>query len=119
MGYPLEPLSYRSWHGRLMEAARGEGAEALVPFLPLVPAVEEMESLQPPAGPPLRHDDANVRGGLAGTGIECTPLSAELMKKYIQSFVQRGILPPPPQIFAAGLGEAPVNADNYVARSVE
>jgi phthiocerol/phenolphthiocerol synthesis type-I polyketide synthase E len=113
MGYPMETLSYRDWHGRLMEAARGGGAEALVPFLPLVPPVEEMESAEAPAGPPLRHDDASVRQGLAGTGIECTPLSVELMRKYVQSFVERGILPPPPQVPAVALGDRTADADNY------
>ena len=113
IGYRLEPLSYASWHARLMEAARDERAEALVPFLPLVPSVEEVESSQPSSDLLPRYDDSNVRRGLSGTAIECPPLNADLMGRYIQFFIDRGILPAPLQAPVAALGGVPVGADDH------
>jgi thioester reductase-like protein len=96
MGYALAPLPYDLWYERLLEAARPEKDQALIPFLPVITALRVVQA-RTHSAPILEHlDDTNTRRGLAGSGIHCPPMSAELVERYVSAFAEQGFFPPPP-----------------------
>jgi thioester reductase-like protein len=96
MGYALDPLPYDVWYERLLAAARPEKDQALIPFLPILSALY-VALARTDGDPVLEHpDDPNTRCGLAGSGIHCPPMSAELIERYISAFAEQGFFPPPP-----------------------
>ena len=103
MGYPLRMLPYPTWKRELLAADHRGEDNALLPFLPLLD--DDMESWTPEQGPsehtevrpqPWRHDGTNTEQGLAGSGITCPPLDAELVHTYMRYFVEVGFLDPAP-----------------------
>ncbi|MEV6276401.1 thioester reductase domain-containing protein [Nocardia sp. NPDC051832] len=47
------------------------------------------------SGTPVSWDDSNARIALAGSGIDCPPMSIDLIDRHIDYFVQTGFLPAP------------------------
>ena len=66
--------------------AGAETAAALAPFLSATP-LDNM--------PDATFDDANVREGLAGSGISCPPIDGALLRRYFEWFIDCGYLPAP------------------------
>ncbi|KXP09127.1 hypothetical protein AXK57_15150 [Tsukamurella pulmonis] len=88
-GYAGEELPFGQWCERAAELAEREGDEtaaALAPFLSATP-LDNM--------PDATFDDANVREGLAGTGIVCPPIDGALLRRYFEWFIDCGYLPAP------------------------
>ena len=74
---------------QVLELAEREGDEtaaALAPFLSATP-LDNM--------PDATFDDANVREGLAGSGISCPPIDGALLRRYFEWFIDCGYLPAP------------------------
>ncbi len=88
-GYDGERMPFGQWCESAAELAEREGDEtaaALAPFLSATP-LDKM--------PDATFDDANVREGLAGTGIACPPIDGALLRRYFQWFIDSGYLPAP------------------------
>ena len=88
-GYAGEELPFGQWCERAAELAEREGDEtaaALAPFLSATP-LDNM--------PDATFDDANVREGLAGSGISCPPIDGALLRRYFEWFIDCGYLPAP------------------------
>ncbi|NMD55558.1 MULTISPECIES: non-ribosomal peptide synthetase [Tsukamurella] len=88
-GYAGEELPFGQWCERAADMAEREGDEtaaALAPFLSSTP-LDNM--------PDATFDDANVREGLAGTGIVCPPIDGALLRRYFEWFIDSGYLPAP------------------------
>ncbi|MFG3282494.1 amino acid adenylation domain-containing protein [Streptomyces sp. NPDC048111] len=85
-GYPLAEKSLPDW----VECIKADPANAAYPLL----------SLFDPAGgggefAAVRFDDADTRAHLAGTGVACPDLDADLFRTYLGYFVRAGYLPAP------------------------
>jgi thioester reductase-like protein len=94
-GYPLRRLPYRDWYHELSSAIeRGEENELRL-YLPLFGADAPAEEVGYEGSKPDFATD-NLRAALDGSGIECHPIDAELMGRYLDYFVRTGFLPAPP-----------------------
>lgn len=99
-GYAGEELPFAQWCERaadLAERTGDETAAALAPFLSATP-LDRM--------PDATFDMANVREGLAGSGIECPPIDGALLRRYFDWFIDRGYFPGPAAVAGAGAGVA-------------
>ena len=112
-GYPLEWMKSGEWERHLLEVIRSgaNGAEnALAPFAPVVANFEayaEQASAEGHTGQ-MKHilfDDRNTRAAIAGSGIHCPEVDADLLTVYFDFFVRTGFLPPPPAETGVRVGE--------------
>ncbi|MER7394137.1 thioester reductase domain-containing protein [Streptomyces sp. NPDC000151] len=85
LGYQLDELDRPLWSA----AVHADRDNAL---LPLLHAFEMMTSDTDAFYPPI--DTAETDAALAGTGIECPPLTRELLATYVDFFVHEGHFPP-------------------------
>jgi thioester reductase-like protein len=86
-GYELDELDWETWS----EKVGGDADNAL---RPLLHAFEMMTSDTDGFYPPI--DTSETLAALAGTGVECPPLTAELFARYVEFFVEVGHFPPAP-----------------------
>ncbi|MFD8645985.1 type I polyketide synthase [Streptomyces zaomyceticus] len=86
-GYALAEEEGRSWNERV--AASADNA-----LRPLLHAFEMMTSDTDGFYPPI--DTSETLAALAGTGVDCPPLTAELFARYVEFFVEVGHFPPAP-----------------------
>jgi thioester reductase-like protein len=84
LGYRIEELPYAEWRAVLVERAVATG-NALAPLLPLFVEHDQTEWLQLPP-----YDDASTKAALAGSGITCATVDAQLMRRYVERFVVSG-----------------------------
>jgi thioester reductase-like protein len=94
LGYSLRRLSHAEWKREILAAIEGPAGNALAPFLPYFAQQKRAEDA--PLRPVSQVDHRNTRSGLAGSGIECPAVDAEVLRRYIQYFVETGILEAPP-----------------------
>jgi amino acid adenylation domain-containing protein/thioester reductase-like protein len=99
-GYKLEQLPYRQWREKLLEVAGRSPDHALYPLLPLF--IEQVPGTAGLTVPEIftqdrepNFDCQNLLTGLAGSGIVCPPLEAELFNTYLAYFTRSGYLPTP------------------------
>ncbi|MER7970460.1 hypothetical protein ABTX35_15940 [Streptomyces sp. NPDC096080] len=85
MGYPFRETDRDEWSA----AVRADRTNAL---LPLLHAFELMTSYTDAFYPQL--DTAETEAALAGTGIDCPPLTEELFATHMDFFVEEGHFPP-------------------------
>ncbi|MCT9933569.1 thioester reductase domain-containing protein [Planotetraspora sp. A-T 1434] len=90
LGYRLETVDYLDWLSRL-DDLREEDGNALFPL------VHQFARTQEPASAPFTCRATSA--ALSGSGVECPPLDAELLRTYIRHFVDTGFLPPPERGF--------------------
>ncbi|MFF8807145.1 thioester reductase domain-containing protein, partial [Streptomyces omiyaensis] len=93
-GYELAEQEWEEWS----EKVGGDAGNAL---RPLLHAFEMMTSDTDGFYPPI--DTSETLAALAGTGVECPPLTAELFERYVEFFVQAGHFPPVPSREPAGV----------------
>ncbi|MCX4987060.1 type I polyketide synthase [Streptomyces sp. NBC_00572] len=86
-GYALDERDRRSWHEEV-------GASSDNALRPLLHAFEMMTSDTDGFYPPI--DTSETLAALAGTGVDCPPLTAELFARYVGFFVEVGHFPPVP-----------------------
>ncbi|MGW0786369.1 thioester reductase domain-containing protein, partial [Streptomyces sp. NPDC002913] len=84
-GYELAEQDWDTWSERV----GGDGANAL---RPLLHAFELMTSDTDGFYPPI--DTSETLAALAGTGVDCPPLTGELFARYVEFFVEVGHFPP-------------------------
>jgi len=88
-GYDFALLPVREWIEVLL--AREDLADnALGPYVPVIDEFEP-ESLELPI-----YDTARATAALAGSGIQCPPVSASLLQCYFDWFIDVGFFPEPP-----------------------
>ncbi|WP_444545653.1 type I polyketide synthase [Streptomyces termitum] len=92
-GYDLAELGWEEWS----EKVAGDPGNAL---RPLLHAFEMMTSDTDGFYPPI--DTSETLAALAGTGVDCPPLTAELFARYVEFFVEVGHFPPAPGRVPAG-----------------
>jgi thioester reductase-like protein len=89
-GYDFNLLPVKPWLDALF--ARDDlQHNALHPYVHVLQAFEE-ESLEFP-----EYGTARVRAALEGSGVECPSVSAELLRRYFDWFIDGGLFPPPPK----------------------
>ncbi|MEW1700990.1 thioester reductase domain-containing protein [Streptomyces sp. NPDC091278] len=93
-GYALEEQDWPSWNEKV-------GASSDNALRPLLHAFEMMTSDTDGFYPPI--DTSETLACLAGTGVDCPPLTAELFSRYIEFFVEVGHFPPAPGRVPAGV----------------
>jgi thioester reductase-like protein len=94
LGYPMDELSYEQWWRHLKQAVResdGERKKFLSTVMLALTAPHFLFYNRPPM------DAAQLRGALAGTGIECPPIDHELMGTYLSHWQESGFIPMAPQ----------------------
>ncbi|MFE4947260.1 thioester reductase domain-containing protein, partial [Streptomyces sp. NPDC056641] len=84
LGYRLDELDWNSWRERV-QADRDNAIR------PLLHAFEMMTSDTDAFYPPI--DTSETETALAGTGVVCPPLTAELFARYVEFFVEAGHFP--------------------------
>ncbi|HEY1376544.1 MAG TPA: thioester reductase domain-containing protein, partial [Gemmataceae bacterium] len=100
-GYTLESLPPEEWLRRVQESASNGTQDALSAVLPfLASAGSFLDGDARQSGPAL--DDRHTRERLAGTGVECPPITAESVAAFLARLAAAGRLAP------AG-GAAPMN----------
>jgi amino acid adenylation domain-containing protein/thioester reductase-like protein len=96
-GYPLAALPPDRWLQRVQTSATHDAQDALTALLPLLAAsgsaLTGNENGHRPPGPTLY--DHNTRAALAGTGIECPPVTAESVAAFLARLAAAGLLNPP------------------------
>nr|WP_158842902.1 type I polyketide synthase [Saccharothrix deserti] len=85
-GYELRDLPRDRWH----ELVHADRDNALIPLMDAFEAVTGDS-----AGVYLPMDTDATAAALAGTGIECPPMTSELFDTYVRFFVEAGYFPPP------------------------
>ncbi|CAM5507033.1 polyketide synthase [Streptomyces pilosus] len=85
-GYAIDELDRDSWRS----AVQADRDNAM---LPLFDAFEAIALGGDGASPGI--DTASTEAALAGTGVECPPLTEELFRKYVDFFVGTGHFPAP------------------------
>ncbi|MFH9299430.1 thioester reductase domain-containing protein, partial [Streptomyces sp. NPDC017520] len=93
-GYELAEQDWDTWSERV----GGDGDNAL---RPLLHAFEMMTSDTDGFYPPI--DTSETLAALAGTGVDCPPMTAELFSRYVEFFVEVGHFPPARTREAAGV----------------
>jgi amino acid adenylation domain-containing protein/thioester reductase-like protein len=86
MGYPLETLPAAQWQTKLSSAAAEDTSLRLV-----ATQAEATDAL----GPVVWGRD-NTERALAGAPVPAAEVDGHLLDRYLEYFVQRGFLPPPP-----------------------
>ena len=89
-GYHAERLTFQEWCDRVVRRAAelsDRTAGALAPFLSGTWPLDRI--------PAAHYDQSNVESGLAGSGIECPPITDELLHTYLGYFRDSGYLPAP------------------------
>ncbi|MDM4719460.1 thioester reductase domain-containing protein [Micromonospora sp. WMMA1363] len=85
-GYRLDEVGWDSWVKRV----RSDRDNAMVPM------IDGFEStIYTGRNHYLRVDTSETRALLAGTGVDCPPMTRELFEKYVDFFVRVGYFPPP------------------------
>ncbi|MFD3916888.1 thioester reductase domain-containing protein [Streptomyces sp. NPDC058603] len=84
LGYRLDELDWNSWRERV----RADRDNAI---RPLLHAFEMMTSDTDAFYPPI--DTSETEAALAGSGLVCPPLTAELFARYVEFFVEAGHFP--------------------------
>jgi myxalamid-type nonribosomal peptide synthetase MxaA len=92
-GYPLTPLPPERWLRTVQQSADATAGDALTALLPLVAGNPGLAGEPALADPQI--DDRNTLAALAGTGIECPPVTAESVAAFLARLVTAGLLPPP------------------------
>jgi thioester reductase-like protein len=88
-GYPLRSLPFEAWQAELLGLAAQFPANINSPFLPLIEDVTLEQVFMP------RFACDNTLAGLAETDIVCPPLDAELLNRYLDHLMRRGLVPRP------------------------
>jgi amino acid adenylation domain-containing protein/thioester reductase-like protein len=86
-GYPLQPLPPDQWLRRLQETATFDSADAVTAMLPLV-SNGGLRSKDAPATP--RINDRNTQAALAGTGIQCPPVTQASVAAFLARMAASG-----------------------------
>jgi amino acid adenylation domain-containing protein/thioester reductase-like protein len=81
LGYRVQMTSYQAWRQALLRQAADSTANALYPFLPLF--TEKLPEEREPS-----FDCRNTLEGLAGTGVACPDIGADLMRTYFSYFTR-------------------------------
>jgi thioester reductase-like protein len=116
-GYPLEVIPPEQWLLRVQESATHDTQDALTALLPLlangVPFLEDDAPL-PEGGPSL--DDRNTQALLAGTDVDCPPITAESVGAFVGRLAAAGLLTPP-QSTMSRAAKAVTNGTNGLSRA--
>ncbi|WP_374223120.1 type I polyketide synthase [Streptomyces sp. FH025] len=86
-GYPLAELPWADW----LERVKSDRDNAMIPLLD---AFEMMTSDTAAFYPPI--DTTGTETALAGTGVDCPPLTKRLFATYVDFFVEAGYFPEAP-----------------------
>ncbi|MER7023671.1 MULTISPECIES: amino acid adenylation domain-containing protein [Streptomyces] len=84
-GHPLERLPAQEWAERAADRAR-TAAEGSV-----LPSAAVLLAHRKDAAAGVRYDRANAARALAGSGIECPPMGAEVLDGYVRFFAETGL----------------------------
>ena len=87
-GYELEPISYELWRENLIADATKPGSDnAMIPFLPMLPASQvRAESIDPEFGCVLTVD------ALQKYGVRCAGIDQTLIETYLDYFRRIGLI---------------------------
>jgi amino acid adenylation domain-containing protein/thioester reductase-like protein len=118
LGYPLEVISPDQWLARVHASATQGTQDALTALLPLLANGVPFLEGEPPAaesGPNL--DDQNTQALLAGTDVECPPITAESVGVYVARMAAAALLAPARRGPARPLATNGTNGHGHAARS--
>lgn len=90
-GYDLEVLPYSEWRPLAVQV---EPSNALFSVLPIILGEDQGEVRYPEEFRP-RIDTTNSDRALAGSGIECPPISRELCWRALSYLIDVGFIDPP------------------------
>ncbi|MCX4725054.1 non-ribosomal peptide synthetase [Streptomyces sp. NBC_01306] len=92
LGYRVRPVPYPQWTALLHERAADTlpGADSSVPAVAVLNS--GMSESAGSVGPEFSREQTERR--LAGSGIVCPPVDADLLDRYFRHFVDSGFLPP-------------------------
>ncbi|NYI04014.1 type I polyketide synthase [Allostreptomyces psammosilenae] len=85
-GFPMERLPFAEWKDRV--TSRDVGTMALFGLAPFLN--DAVDDVRLP-----RSEDAVTRAALEGTGVECPPLDAQLIRTYLDYFIECGFMDGP------------------------
>ncbi|HEV8580084.1 MAG TPA: thioester reductase domain-containing protein [Thermoanaerobaculia bacterium] len=111
-GYPMTSMSYEDWGRHLFDVARVDKNNALAVFAGVAESFGDFRDQAEAKGLVMENrkeilfDDTQTRRALAGSGIVCPPLDADLFRAYLDYFVRTGFFPPPAQAHPQEVGEA-------------
>ncbi|WP_409462545.1 amino acid adenylation domain-containing protein [Amycolatopsis sp. GA6-003] len=91
-GCPAEPLSYADWHGRLRHAAEQPDGIVFRSLLTLFPDGEFVSGGASEPVPQAQWLAPRTTGFLAGSGLDCPPMTAELLGRFLARQQERGLL---------------------------
>jgi thioester reductase-like protein len=92
-GFSVELIDYRRWYERLQTSVRDGTSEQLTALLSLVPAPAN-DAVAAPRRRRLFEDSA-ARAVLRGSGISCPPPDDALIHRYLDYFVNLGVIARP------------------------
>lgn len=90
-GHPMVPLAHEPWRERLKQVARSSHPEreSLARLWMLLAGAHGLFVVRP------RYETPCSDEGLAGSGIECPPIDAQLVATYLAFFRVHGFIPAP------------------------
>jgi hypothetical protein len=83
----VEAVPFDQWRQKLFDLASQFGGPAANPFLPLLEEVAVEQVFMP------AFDCRQTLAGLAGSDVDCPPVSPELLATYLSYFSNRGLIP--------------------------
>jgi amino acid adenylation domain-containing protein/thioester reductase-like protein len=86
-GLAVEAVPFDQWRQKLFDLASQFGGPAANPFLPLLEEVAVEQVFMP------AFDCRQTLAGLAGSDVDCPPVSPELLATYLSYFSNRGLIP--------------------------
>ncbi|MDF5728150.1 MAG: amino acid adenylation domain-containing protein, partial [Rhizonema sp. PD38] len=95
-GYSLEQISYKNWRADLLKSVEQSSENTLYPLFHLfdegVSETDNKMKEQTSNSVTIEFDCQNTLNSLAGTSINCPPVSAELLSTYISYYIRSGFL---------------------------
>src|SRR5215510_394584 len=87
LGYPLVEMSFADFHASLVADSRAGRESALAPYLAMMEEVRDAMAKIP------RFDRARTGTALEGSGLECRPIDADLVRTLVAFYLEKGVLP--------------------------
>lgn len=98
-GYPLRTVSPEEWLSRVEQIVADGRAAAVLPHIPFLAAMISPEAGAEASDPPASSELRSYRvpqDGYAALGVECPPIDAALLSRYLDDLTATGFLPAPP-----------------------
>ncbi|HET7500116.1 MAG TPA: amino acid adenylation domain-containing protein, partial [Kofleriaceae bacterium] len=86
-GYPLTAVPFADFHESLVAESRAGRDNALAPYLGMMEELREAMARIP------RFDRARTAAALAGSGLECPQVGADLVSTLVAFYLATGVLP--------------------------